>query len=824
MKTDSAVTRLCWILGLFLFATIAVISGIHGFVFQAILSLLVLTLVLYIAYPLSRFLFHSRIDSIVFALPIGWAYHSVLLALWGWLFGINATAFIAYLALSIVIAFVLLKQTKKHPKLQTEPESIWTATDTLTLLIWVFVVVLLIAIPLIHVGAPSEKGFAYRAYFNADFFRNMAVVGALGNSGIPPNNPYFSGVPLHYYWFFHVLLAFWKTLFFFYRLDYLLVQFTLVSVVVFASTLFVILRKYLNSRRTLYWMLPLFLIGGSYKAFLVLHELHHRHLKWTAFVVANIEGFIRWLWKAPQIDPLYRALLFAPQHLMALALFLLVLILFQTSESKIQRLLTYSLLFISVGFSVILGAIFSVIFGMFVLSRALSRLKERWWEIPAFGFLGVSFLLLYTRVLRTFDPEVSELRFEIHSEIFHRLPAYLILNWGALLPLGIAGIIWHQKSILSRKLLIFLAAFFSVISFMTIDLPGASDLSLKAGYASDLILLIFAALFIDWVFTKFPKRQTLMKAILMVLLIPASVSWLMDAYNCQDIKNVRFTTYISPEKAEILEWMRRNLPKDTVTQQLYAGKGYVNQFVSEVPAFAERSEYLGDRNFSRIFQIPKKKVEDRENLVRKMFRSESPASIVHQAREHHIEYLFIGNSTDEDALEFVNELVCPPFTMMKRTNNTMLVRVDPKLEVAPIHKKVLLASEMRPILEATFLEDFYPPETHPITSAPMRWLGNEGTLLLESQTDLSGNLKFNVSSFWHDRSMEIYLNDHLLRKAKITVKGIELSLPIRLKSGTSRVVIRTIEPPEEASTLETNGDHRLLSLKIMGLRFVRSQT
>lgn len=734
-------------------------------------------------------------------------------------------SFLIYLGLILSTALILLKkQNGRFNVSGDETDANWSARDTLLLLIWGLATVLVISVPLIHVGTPTEHGYAYRAYFNADFFRNMAVVGSLSTSGIPPNNPYFSGTPLHYYWFFHVLVAFWRTLFSSYRLDFLIVQFTLVAVSIFASTLFVFLRRYLVSRKTLYWLLPVFLIGGSYKAFLVLYELHHRHRSWAAFTTTNIEGFIRWLWKAPQIDPLYRALLYAPQHLLALTLFLIVLILLEISESKLRRFFTFLLLFASIGFSAIIGGILTLVFAVLFAVQIVPSFKQRWWEIPAFGGLGLLFLVLYTQVFRMFDPEVSQLRFQFHSEIMHRLPSYLILNWGALLVLGIAGAIWHRKNLFVRNLLVFLAIFFAVISFITIDLPGASDVSLKAGYASHLVLLILSAAFLEWYFSRFPKKAGLLIAGMLVLLLPASVSWMMDAYNSQDIHNTRFTTYIAPQKAGLFEWMRKDLPKDAVVQQLFTGKGYLNQYVSEVPAFAERAEYLGDRNFSRIFQISKDKVEEREKVLRRLFREESPAAVHRQAQSCRIDYLFVGNTSDDESLEFINELVDPPFRMVKQTGTTVLLQVTPRTESNPIQNKVLLAQQMHPILQATYSDNFYPRELHPQSSEPMRWIGNEGTLLLQAEKDLSGKLEFNASSLGHDRPIRIYLNENLIHEAVIPTKGTKVSFPLKLTPGISRLEIHSVDQPEEGSVYEQNGDHRLLSLKIMGLRFVNPET
>ena len=59
---------------------------------------------------------------------------------------------------------------------------------------------LAVFMPYLHVGIPTESGFAYRAYFDHDFLVHLAVSAELSHGEIPPQNPYFNGTPLHYYW------------------------------------------------------------------------------------------------------------------------------------------------------------------------------------------------------------------------------------------------------------------------------------------------------------------------------------------------------------------------------------------------------------------------------------------------------------------------------------------------------------------------------------------------------------------------------------------------------------------------------------------------
>ena len=211
-----------WIAGVLLFVSIVFISGLHGYLLQAFASLLLLTFFLLTALPLSRFIFRGGPQSVIFAFPIGFILHSFNLAILTRVFEISNAVLIPYIVLCFGLAFILRKY-------KNSAEQSWVGPDILWLFIWLIATVLILAPAFMHVGKLTESGFAYRAYFNGDFFRNLAVIGSLSHGTIPPANPYVSGFELHYYWFFHLFVAFWKTIFPGYGPDFMLVQFSLVA-------------------------------------------------------------------------------------------------------------------------------------------------------------------------------------------------------------------------------------------------------------------------------------------------------------------------------------------------------------------------------------------------------------------------------------------------------------------------------------------------------------------------------------------------------------------------------------------------------------------
>ena len=61
------------------------------------------------------------------------------------------------------------------------------------------------------VGRPTPEGFAFTPYFDRDYMNHLAVTAELAREA-PPENPYFAGERLHYYWGFHLWPAAVKSL------------------------------------------------------------------------------------------------------------------------------------------------------------------------------------------------------------------------------------------------------------------------------------------------------------------------------------------------------------------------------------------------------------------------------------------------------------------------------------------------------------------------------------------------------------------------------------------------------------------------------------
>jgi hypothetical protein len=630
------------------------------------------------ALPLSQRLVEDRAAALVFSFPIGYIIHAVLLSVFGLLVGAGPTAVLLDFGAGAVLFFGVRRFARK-----TALNGNWEPVDTLLLALWLLCTALLVAPAFVKVGVLTSSGYAYRAYFNADFFRNMAVSGALAHTGVPPDNPYFGGMTLHYYWFFHIVPACWERLFPSWPLDLILVQFSMGAVLVFASCLFVTVRSFVSSRKTLLLLFPLFAFGGSYKGLYILNKLHQQRQPFEVFTTLNVDGILRWDWNAPQIDTLYRALLYAPQHLIPLAIVLLALYWWNRSGQRqeprplSQVLLMSFLVFATLGFSTFVGVVLTAGAGLALLFETYRQRRAGLPGLVSFAVMGLLFVVLYLPLFRMFEAGGTGVRLGPDPNVVNHLGAYILLNWGALGILGVAGLLFHSPGSSFRPLVFFLCVCATLIFFVELNLPGFSDISLKMGHFSHVILLCLAAGFLDRLASSYPRRIGWIAAGLLVLVLPASLTWIMDSYNSRDIGNKKFTTVVSLDDREMLDWMSHHLPPGAVVQEFSLDyNSLIRDFVSIAPPFAQRPVYLGDRIFSLIFQVPPAEQAVRKKMMSEQFKERDPEMLAVRFQSAGVGYLFVESKDASRLPEIQRRLASPWFSPLFQSGNSFLYRVN----------------------------------------------------------------------------------------------------------------------------------------------------
>jgi hypothetical protein len=813
MNSPKTVSLACWIAAALIPLFIILVSGIHTSLLYSALSLILLVLLCMSSLPVTLFLFRSLEVAVIFAFSAGFLLHSLLLSVIANHLGIQNWILFVYLIVVILGSAYVIRRKRQI----TQMAVTWPTKDFLALFLWILATLALVAPPFLRVGQETASGYAYRAYFNADFFRNLGVIGGLMTHGVPPDNPYFAGAVLNYHWLMCVIPAFWSNLLPSYRPDFLFVQFSLFIVTAFSAALFVFFRKTTTRRSSMVILFFLFAFGGSYKALTVFQEILSKDLPWLNFRSYNIDGILRWLWNVPQVDGLYRCLLYAPQHLVVLTTGLMLLVGWNPKNGAVRNLLFAVLLLAGIGFSSLIGLLFAAAFGLILLWAALRTSSVRL-SVALCGVAAVAFAALYFFNLKLFSTPSLHLFFGLQPELRQHLGGYLVLNWGASLIIGAAGIFFHSRKTPVRILVPVLLASLSLVLFAHLDLADRSVFSIKFGYVAHLSLLLLSAGFIDWLILSFPRRNKWFLPAFVLLLLPALATTSLDMYNHQDIENERFTTYISRAQFEVFSWMQNNVPPGAVIQNLHLqNEGYTEKYVSEIPPFAARSVFRADPILSQLFQIPESEVARRTELLCAVMNSTATAETWRLVRNIGIDYLFFEG---QEASHIRSQLGQPYFQKVKEEGDVALYQVNARRDGSTSESptEVSEISQEKNRISIRFGTNFYAPELHE-GCEHARWMSSDATVILEASNEMAGQIIFTAFALGRHRSKELYLENQLVGRATASPRGSDLVFPVRLKTGKNKLVIRPMESPEHPARYGLGRDPRRLSFKIFRFRF-----
>jgi hypothetical protein len=461
-----------------------------------------------------------------------------------------------------------------------------------------FVLLLVIAatwLPFSRIGARVDGNYAYRAYFSSDYLKHMSVVESLNDGRMPPVNLYFAGDPLHYYWLPYATPAVVarvsgstpKALF----------AFSFAVNFLFLLLLLQACGKISEKRRWLPFLAVPLVLAPSLEGFYL--WAGRARFSFSAFFsegrAYNIDGLTRWLWGLPQIDTLLRSLLYTPQHLLSLA-FVLVFLIFVDEDAERPWLLSL-LLALSLAASFFVGGILLLSRVLHVLGREGLRFVRRELTFSAFlhdlgrHFLLPLFILALSVALRMVSSGGSGI---VVKPLGPRQVFILLgLNLGLLAVSGAWGLLAARFR--SRAFLAILLGA-SLVLLLAVRIAGfESDVSLKAG-----LIVILALALLTCRLGEIPGAGRFAAPLVLLVLIPGTLTAILDIRNSADVRNTRFTSTVGAEEMRMLEWVKENVPKRRVVQNFPAARTWN---FSTIPAFAGRPMAVGDRHHGQLFQV-----------------------------------------------------------------------------------------------------------------------------------------------------------------------------------------------------------------------------
>ncbi|MBN2054382.1 hypothetical protein JW905_05645 [bacterium] len=514
----------------------------------------------------------------------------------------------------------------------------WLVVMTITLI--------LIAPPYSSIGRRMDEAHLYRTYFDHDFWVHLAVVQELGHGSFPPRNPYFQEETLHYYWLYFLVPAFAH------RLsggalsaEAGLRGCNIAVVLIFMSTAFWTWRTLFKSGRLAAILSLLGITCYSFEGVRAFVELPRWELRYLGDY--NIDGLSRWLFGPPQIDGLYRGLLYTPQHLMALAL-LLVLLVMTLRSGKRAVLMAGLTIGLMMGFSGFIAVIAGAWYGLFLLvSRAGVCFIRRLTAILLFALTMAPFLAMYVSLGFFSTGSGSGFRLALPAGGLAALAVILGLNFGPLLPTALAGALSRG----GRNLAPMLLGSISLFLLALVRMDGyENEFGLRGGFIFYLVLLYFSGRMLTG--TRSRRRRRILYAGLALIWAAAAPTMLIDLYNSADTSNQRFTTFVTAPERAVLKWLAERTPRDFILQrepEIEAGRIRGNT----IPPFAGRRVAAGTTYYTGQFQVGTSRAERTVAQVRGLLATPHQDDALDMWRWLDLDLLLLG---PEERLMYGNAL------------------------------------------------------------------------------------------------------------------------------------------------------------------------
>jgi hypothetical protein len=528
-------------------------------------------------------------------------------------------------------------------------------------------VALVVAPVFANVGRVDDGDLSYRAYFFADLFAHMSVVGELEKQLVPTVNPYLSTEALPYYWTYFTFPTVFSMLQPELHVDRGLLLTALTGAALYTMVWYLVTRALGASPLAAATGWATVIAATSYEGVALLGYLWQRGAPLWQFRDYNVDAVTRWWWDAPSADGLHRLFWYTPQHGTAITAGLLAVATFALARDAngIRRALFDGLL---LGTALMCSSFNG---GMLVLWYAAAetlalatrggRDLVRWLiarAIPAVMVVGALGLLIALGMIQH-SANVAVFRF--NDRLLHE-PL-----WLALMTLGAAPLaavigwprLWRQAPRAFLALAVLAAICLLILTFVELKYHPNTYVPFRAFHMLYLVCAVWMAFAVDaWSGWRRPGRLAMWAAtaVLVALALPTVA---LDWHNTRDIRNVEinpggfpWTVRIGPGDQAALRWIRRNLPVDAVVQTDAESRGRATWAL--IPALARRRLATG----LGLFEPDQTRFEPNMRRIRTLFRTLDAAEAHGYCQRLGIEYLYVGDveraAFGEGAAKFAN--------------------------------------------------------------------------------------------------------------------------------------------------------------------------
>ncbi|MSO50308.1 MAG: hypothetical protein EXQ49_10495 [Acidobacteria bacterium] len=461
------------------------------------------------------------------------------------------------------------------------------------------------------VGNTTPLGLAYRAYFNADLFVHMTVVAEFAKGTVPLANPFSPLEALPYYWTYFTLPGVFSQLRPTLPVDPAIMLTDTAMALVFISVGFLAVRNFGASALAGAISWAIILLASSFEGAYFLWDQIATGKPIAEFRTWNIDAVTRWVWNLPGVDGFQRAMWWTPQHLMALTLvFILLLVVARArgantvAPSILEGLLLGAMLAISSFNGTLLVGSYAVA-QVVILAAKRGRGFGTWLASRSIAAILVVLFLSLTLGLGMVQSTPNAFLIG-WNRFFLRGPwTFVLLSFGPALFLAPLGVRAAFRA--SSRLVMTLASILVVITvvFLFVDLRGHENTQVifRTGHLMYLCLGILLAFAIDSWRAAGGWRSVALSTALLLGAAVALPTVALDWYNARDISNIEnspgnfpWTVHISPDDDAAAQYIHAVLPATATVQTDALPRG--RNTWAFVTAFARRRMAVGNGLFT----------------------------------------------------------------------------------------------------------------------------------------------------------------------------------------------------------------------------------
>jgi hypothetical protein len=573
----------------------------------------------------------GKLATIAFGAVIGLAASRLAIAMMSWLLGFAPASTLVLLAGVISLAAVYRRQPRVEQP-ATDQGKVFHAIAALSV-----ATLLPAAAVFSRVGALTEEGYAFVPYFNLDFLNHLAVTAELAK-GLPPENPYFAGFPLRYYWLFHV----WPAVLM--KLGAGTAQGAVTALVPLNLFLFVACLLLIRRPPDPLWprvvCVAIAWLAPSYVGLLVLgHEFAPSGMEPAFRTVTAGYYLLSHSW--------FRDVLYEPHALGALAMLLAALHLWdvqRTTGSALAGTVAGCMVGAALLTDASVGLIGTAAGGIVVLAEygRDGRLREILFPASGLVLVGVAGACLGMIV-----SEGGSLRVALHPMSRLAVP-YLLVELGPLLLLGAMGLLPSRtRTARSERWQWMILLGVSLAFGFAVEVTNAPNMALRKGEKlSYLSLVMLATPAIQRLWQSGPGPRAARRWMVSLAIAAGTVTSATDVIQYFVPGKVEGATYLRPAEKSALEWLRSNTDLAAVVQdiaEVQPGRGYMATMHSNIAALGERRTAWGCYLHPVLFRVPEDARSARlEDLVR-LFEAESASDVARAAATVGIDYLYVDH-------------------------------------------------------------------------------------------------------------------------------------------------------------------------------------